>query len=297
MYIICFFIALLPIMAMTKKQCRLEMQKWPAFREIHNEITTSEIYKKQYDLALSLNNYQEKPRIPKIIHQIWLGSPVPKKFQDLINTWKEKHPDWEHRLWTDSDVSKFQLINKTAYNLAPNYGMKSDILRYEILHRYGGLYVDTDQEALMPHDIFHHITDFYMGFFHNNQTPSTSGDVGNGVIGSCKEHFFLQRMITYIKSKTMEIAKITDVGCGPTLAITGPHMILKLLQKYKTQIFENNPNQPFLVLPKPFFYPLDVNKHKYVWLPLSQEFLAKYLYPFTYGIQYHTSSWIELNTP
>jgi mannosyltransferase OCH1-like enzyme len=288
------FIILLPLAAITKEQCSLEMQKWPSFRDIHDEFTTPEIFKQQYDLALSLANYQEAPRIPKIIHQIWLGSPVPKKFQDLMQTWKKLHPDWEYKLWTDKDIGEFKLVNEVAYNLAPNYGMKSDILRYEILLRYGGLYIDTDQEAVMPHDIFHHITDFYIGFYHGNHDILARECVGNGVIGACKGHFFIRKLLSYIHSKTFEIKKIKDIGGDETLNITGPHMVKKFIRQMSSQLFEMNSKQPFLVLPKPFFYPLDVMKHEYALLPLSQEFLARYLHPFTYGIQYHTTSWIDL---
>jgi Glycosyltransferase sugar-binding region containing DXD motif len=39
--------------------------------------------------------------------------------------------------------------NKEAFLSAYNYGMKSDILRYEILHSYGGVYIDTDYECVM----------------------------------------------------------------------------------------------------------------------------------------------------
>ena len=38
--------------------------------------------------------------------------------------------------------------NKKAFLSAHNYGMKSDILRYEILHTYGGVYIDTDYECV-----------------------------------------------------------------------------------------------------------------------------------------------------
>jgi hypothetical protein len=289
-----FFFALLPLMAIPKEQCRLEIQKWPNFREIHDTFTTAEFYKRQYDLALSLANYQESPRIPKIIHQIWLGSPVPKKFQDLMQTWKQKHPDWQYILWTDKDIGEFKLVNEAAYNLAPNYGMKSDILRYEILLRYGGLYIDTDQEAVIPHDIFHHITDFYIGFFHDNDDVVAKESIGNGVIGACKGHFLLHRVLSYIRSSTLKIIDIKGIGGDETLAITGPYMIKNLLQYLLPSMIRKNPSLPFLVLPKPFFYPLDVIKHEYKLLPLSQGYLTKYLFPFTYGIQYHTTAWIEL---
>ena len=47
-----------------------------------------------------------------------------------------------------TDVKSIILKNKKAYSLAKNWGMKSDILRYEILQKFGGVYIDTDYECL-----------------------------------------------------------------------------------------------------------------------------------------------------
>jgi hypothetical protein len=41
---------------------------------------------------------------------------------------------WEHRLWRDTDVAALDppMENGEAYEAAPNFGQKSDILRYEV---------------------------------------------------------------------------------------------------------------------------------------------------------------------
>ena len=44
------------------------------------------------------------------------------------------------------------LRNRDAYLAAPNFGQKADILRYELLERYGGVYVDVDMECLQSLD-------------------------------------------------------------------------------------------------------------------------------------------------
>ena len=42
--------------------------------------------------------------IPRIIHQIWIGpKPAPTKFMD---TWKDKHPDFEYIRWTEKEMKK-----------------------------------------------------------------------------------------------------------------------------------------------------------------------------------------------
>ena len=38
--------------------------------------------------------------------------------------------------------------NRSIYESTDNIGFKSDIARYEILYKYGGIYIDTDFECL-----------------------------------------------------------------------------------------------------------------------------------------------------
>jgi mannosyltransferase OCH1-like enzyme len=42
--------------------------------------------------------------IPKIIHQLWIGNkPPPIKF---MNSWKEKHPNFEYIFWNENELIK-----------------------------------------------------------------------------------------------------------------------------------------------------------------------------------------------
>ena len=61
-------------------------------------------------------------------------------------------------------LENFPMVNKKAFLESRNYGVKSDIARYEILFQMGGLYVDTDMECLKSMDAFHLNCDFYAGF-------------------------------------------------------------------------------------------------------------------------------------
>ena len=137
----------------------------------HSQLFNSEYAKKNtratgfkalYDEFI-VNHFEFclEPRIPKIIHQIWLGSKLPEQYYIWQQTWIKNHPDWQYILWTDAEIEKLNLVNKRLYNACKSYGAKSDIARYEILYRYGGLYVDCDFECLQPFDIFHHGCDFY----------------------------------------------------------------------------------------------------------------------------------------
>ena len=89
-------------------------------------------------------NTPNKP-IPKIIHQVWVGkNKIHPECIKAMETWKTMHPDWEYRLWTDDDIEDFEWTNKELFLSIKNPGAKADVWRYEIINKYGGLYVDVD---------------------------------------------------------------------------------------------------------------------------------------------------------
>jgi len=149
-----------------------------------NVYTT--LFEKNAHNTLSLS---QEPLIPKKIHQIWLGSPLPDEFKSFCESWKTTHPGWEYKLWTDKDIEELNLENKALYDAATNYGERSDIARYEILYRFGGLYIDTDFESIKPMDILHHMFDFYTGY------PGWCEPIlNNGLIASSPNHPLLRVM-------------------------------------------------------------------------------------------------------
>lgn len=88
--------------------------------------------------------------IPKIIHQIHMGNASLSK-QELYwqKTWKDKNPDWSHVLWDDAKIkSDLKITYPEVFENCKSFSEKSDILRFEILHQFGGLYIDTDFECL-----------------------------------------------------------------------------------------------------------------------------------------------------
>ena len=97
----------------------------------------------------------ERPLIPKKIHYCWFsGNPIPDKLQECMDTWKRVCPDYEIIRWDESnyDVSK-SLYTWQAYE-RQKWGYVSDIARFEIVYRHGGIYLDTDVELLSSLDEF-----------------------------------------------------------------------------------------------------------------------------------------------
>ncbi len=89
--------------------------------------------------------------IPRVLHRIWLGPrPMPAIFNYYGEKWRALHPGWEIILWTDDCLPPIR--NADVFWSSTDHGARSDILRYELLWRFGGVYVDMDFEPLRPLD-------------------------------------------------------------------------------------------------------------------------------------------------
>lgn len=71
--------------------------------------------------------------IPKIIHQSYKTSNLPKEISENIENIKTLHPDWEYRFYDDNDINNF--ILKT-------YGLKMINLYNKINPKYGSARAD-----------------------------------------------------------------------------------------------------------------------------------------------------------
>lgn len=126
--------------------------------------------------------------IPRTFHQIWLGpDPLPAEYAEYQRSWTHHHPDWELRVWTEDNLPDGLRRPEAAEKLrAP--AERSDILRLEILSRFGGVYVDTDFECLRPIEPLLEGARFVIGL-------AKPGRVNNALIGSVAAHPILDRAL------------------------------------------------------------------------------------------------------
>ena len=91
--------------------------------------------------------------IPKVIHYCWFGgNPLPKSAIKCIESWKKYLPEYEIKEWNESNFN-VNLIPYTreAYEMK-KYAYVSDVARFLVLYREGGVYFDTDVEVVKPID-------------------------------------------------------------------------------------------------------------------------------------------------
>lgn len=256
------------------------MQSMKDFYQGHKYEARLQFYKTNFDKTNFLKVMKEggpnfKP-IPKIIHQIWIGEKqLPEKLKVLMKSWKEKHPDWEYKLWSNQDLASFNPVSGRAISFAENIGSKVDIFKYEILYRYGGIYVDADFESIEPLDPIQENTKFFAGIYANSS-------IGNGIIGSVKEHPLLNEIVLHFRKR--QIFKFRH-----PLKETGPKFFTKMIHRYLLR----HPEDPVAIYPVSFFHPyprLDRVKYWSENIPL-EELRKLYTKKETFAIHYWAHSW------
>jgi mannosyltransferase OCH1-like enzyme len=199
------------------------------------------------------------------IHQIWIG---PKSRPDIwmnnVKAFAEKY-NHEYILWDDQKVSELQLINRKWYTSESTYHGKSDILRYELLSQFGGVYIDADMVIVNGEQMNSLITGFNtdcaFGYEIDNQL--FCGAVMFAVQGSK----FVQKCIEEVPKRNMKQAPWISVG---------PKLITDLYSRHNTEI-------PMTIYKSIVFYPIrwhgikDINLHtKFIFSPETVTFQYGY---------------------
>ena len=155
--------------------------------------------------------------IPKIIHQLWIGpKPAPTKFMD---TWKEKNPDFEYIRWSEEELVKRNMVIecKNRVDEMEEINGKADIIRWEILYKYGGVFVDADSICIEPIDDVLMTKKCFAGWEQEELRP---GLIATGTMGFPPKHPLVRHAIDHIKQNCVSVAvtkKRAWITVGPML--------------------------------------------------------------------------------
>lgn len=279
----CCFISLL--FANDVEFYKQEVQCWPRSIKCCGNNEHSLLYQSLYDRARLFLSFRQEPRIPKVIHQIWLDGPLPPKVQSLINSWKENHPNWKYYLWTSKEIKNIYLFNRNLYEASSDFQMKLAILKLELLYQFGGVCVDINLESIYPNDVFHHISDFYIGL--KTDDIDIDGWTSSIVMGAKKRAEFIKAILCHIRKSFSSNEKKPQHSTNEHFSYNKLKKVTRLLLLNRRYIKLN----PFrLVLPKVFFYSLDSKNSSNKLYPLSSEQVLQSLSPSVYAIQHYDIS-------
>jgi hypothetical protein len=186
--------------------------------------------------------------IPKIIHQIWIGpKPKPTKFMD---TWKEKNPDFEYICWSEEEIEKRQFVFKCQEKIdeIEEINGKADILRWEILYKYGGVFLDADSICIEPIDDELLNKKCFAGW---EQEEVREGLIATGTIGFPPEHPLVKAAISWILNNEVSQKK---AGLMAWQSV-GPGLLTRM---YNTGLFKD-----LHIFPSYAFLPIHLTGREY----------------------------------
>ena len=203
--------------------------------------------------------------IPKIIHFIWLGSsPLPALYEKYRLTWKRNQPDWESWMWSDdtprmksflgqgSEVTLGapKMRNMNLFVRLADLRARADLLRYEIIYAFGGVYVDTDMECIRPlSPLFGSNVTLVVGREDNFQ-------INNAIIAARKRHPALELLLLNVAPRVESLAN--NVGIHDVWELTGPSLFTRAIDIYLKGAYSISRSSAgtVVVAPPPVFSPL-----------------------------------------
>jgi len=152
--------------------------------------------------------------IPKIIHHVWIGTD-PFRFPTWRRTWFAHNPDWSFMFHREPPPGSYEDTIKICSDPKIPYVIKSDLVRWEVLRIYGGIYTDTDIECLKSFEDIISIPE--------NNFTSMGGEKGivQAIMGSVPDSEWVKEAIKDITQRVLTASSnnsINDVmmNSGPT---------------------------------------------------------------------------------
>lgn len=229
--------------------------------------------------------------IPKIIHQIWSNKyfPLPNAFVKLSQTWKELHPNWQYIFWDDIKIANFIEMNFPQYlNSYHSFSydiQRWDAIRYLILYKMGGLYVDFDYECLeniepllLKNCCFamepegHVFIKEHEGKYFNN-----------ALMASIPNHPFMEKVIERVFDNNRLEEDIIDKKTRVLLS-TGPLML--------TSLYMENPDYNVYLIPSEYVSPFTKMESLMLLNGQYSEMLEKVLEK-AYAVHYFLGTWTQ----
>jgi len=160
---------------------------------------------------------------------MWIYSIIPAKYVKNVKKCAELNKDkYKIYLWVDHDcpniegveikrINSFEYINKDIYERerAIGKGPIVDMLRYEIIYKYGGIYSDIDS-------IFTKSFDFNFDKSFVSYIIPIFGNITNAIFGFPKESNYMKFVIECLRENTDRNPELRDVPrrTGPTFFTT-----------------------------------------------------------------------------
>lgn len=194
---------------------------------------------------------------------MWVGGkPLPAEFARWGETWRAHHPGWQMRLWTEANLPALKHAALVA--ACTTRAQQSDLIRYEILQREGGVYLDTDFECLRSIEPL--ISGAAAFAVYQRDDTSTHDAIAQGLFGVAPGHPLMADVLA--RAPARDPANL--YAYGPPIFTAAVRAVGGVT-----------------VLPRPLFYP-------YLWNELHRRGER---FPDAYGVHHWASRWTDSYAP
>ena len=188
-------------------------------------------------------------QIPKIIHQLWIGDkPAPTKMMD---TWRDMNPDYEYVRWSEDLIRErnIKFVCKNRIHEMHEINGKADIMRWELLYEYGGIFIDADSFCIKPIDDMLQNTKAFAGWEHE---VLRKGLIATGTMGFPPKHPLCLAAIEWIKVHCVDM-KICKAAAWQTV---GPGLL--------TRMYNEGHGKDMTIFPSYMFLPVHCTGKTYM---------------------------------
>jgi mannosyltransferase OCH1-like enzyme len=188
--------------------------------------------------------------IPQLIHQTWETERIPKKWNPFVEKVKMLNPGWSYKLWSDQENDEFVKREfpdfYQVFNEFPRKIMKADTIRYLIMYKLGGVYLDLDYEVLKPFDF--KLWNIVLPLEENINDGDSIKWIGNCFLASVPGHEFWRDVINDLQTNPPVVTDHSQV-----IKATGPMLL--------TRIYNSN-NYHDIYTPERIVYVPQLDKKK-----------------------------------
>jgi mannosyltransferase OCH1-like enzyme len=169
--------------------------------------------------------------IPPLLHQTAKTADIPDRWRRFQKTVQDLHPGWTYRLWTDDENLAFVTVEYPeflgAYLQLPRNIMRADVIRYLIMYRLGGLYLDLDYEMLKPFDLVNE--EIVLPLEKEGDIDSPNNTICQAFFAAARGHPFFKMLIDELKAHP-PVGEDADVESS-----TGPRFVTKMYRRAREQ--------------------------------------------------------------